>query len=434
MDDSQLKFSFFNLKVTNQEFTVNVIRDGIRKYSTIQDVVTKDVIYKSPTYTSTPSNPISDKTIGYLAIYFLFEPAPTVNYENIVTSIQNNILIDDNTLALPNNVIITKEYLAPEPQATPVPTPKEVNAQTQKETDKKQEEQAVTDNSQSNSQVIEQNTPTTLKPSSKEKIAKTIKSKDNEIKNILIKTVIALLVSVGAKYLNSRLVLPEACASESTTDRAIKNRNQVVIKLNSITKILNTISLILTGLTLAASIYKSLTKTTKTLYEGLKLSTTPIPAPPGTPGANVSTLHTLKDNNENSQDNLDKIISTLATINLYLASLNATLLTIISLLNQLDQYIKKCAPNAELIPLSPILLEIQQTNQTQEIPSTITYNGFILEIEEIQFTSTVNKRRAVGKNKDNIVLIATPYSFTTLNDVLINELKLIIDSNNLKVD
>jgi hypothetical protein len=44
----------------------------------------------------------------------------------------------------------------------------------------------------------------------------------------------------------------------------------------------------------------------------------------------------------------------------------------------------------------------------------------------------VKQRRAVGQNYQGINLISTPYSFTTNTQTLINELKLIIDRDNLK--
>jgi hypothetical protein len=86
-----------------------------------------------------------------------------------------------------------------------------------------------------------------------------------------------------------------------------------------------------------------------------------------------------------------------------------------------------------LIPLNPDLKEIARVQQeaSQTLNDT-TYQGFIIEIEEVPFSPTVNRRKAIGLNSQGIKLIETELSFTTDTELLINELKLIIDRDNLK--
>jgi hypothetical protein len=61
-----------------------------------------------------------------------------------------------------------------------------------------------------------------------------------------------------------------------------------------------------------------------------------------------------------------------------------------------------------------------------------SYNGFDIKIVEVPFTSTVVRKKAVGYSPSGIALIQTELSFTTNNQTLVSELKLIIDRDDLK--
>jgi len=104
-------------------------------------------------------------------------------------------------------------------------------------------------------------------------------------------------------------------------------------------------------------------------------------------------------------------------------------------LELLDDKIQTCSPpNTITLPQpSPELVEIAQVEQeAEESPNLSTYQGFILEIEKVPYSPTVNRIRAVGKNQDGIVLIQTELSFTQVEQIMINELKFVIDRDNLK--
>ena len=86
-----------------------------------------------------------------------------------------------------------------------------------------------------------------------------------------------------------------------------------------------------------------------------------------------------------------------------------------------------------LIPISKEIKDIADAQiQADNTQNETTYQGFIIEIEIVPYTPTVDRRRALGKNQSGIVLIQTELSFTTDDQTLIDELKLIIGRDNLK--
>ena len=85
---------------------------------------------------------------------------------------------------------------------------------------------------------------------------------------------------------------------------------------------------------------------------------------------------------------------------------------------------------SQLTSVNDGLIKISTDNE-QSIDNT-TYQGFIFQIEEVPFSPTVNRLKAIALNQGGIPLLETPLSFTTNRQTLIDELKLIIDRDNLK--
>jgi hypothetical protein len=100
--------------------------------------------------------------------------------------------------------------------------------------------------------------------------------------------------------------------------------------------------------------------------------------------------------------------------------------------NQQEIQIVQNTLGIELIPLSDEIKNISSIQIQSEQNENNTYNGFIIQIEEIPFNDKINRKRAIGIDKNGVKLIQTELSFTTNNQTLINELKFIIDRDNLK--
>lgn len=106
---------------------------------------------------------------------------------------------------------------------------------------------------------------------------------------------------------------------------------------------------------------------------------------------------------------------------------------VINTLNSIDTILKRCSPNSTIAPVNEGLIQIsQQQTQANTTINQEIYNGFVIRVEEIPFNATLARRKAVGINQSGIKLIETELSFTTNPELLISELKFIIDRDNLK--
>lgn len=109
-------------------------------------------------------------------------------------------------------------------------------------------------------------------------------------------------------------------------------------------------------------------------------------------------------------------------------------------LEALDPQIKECAEEAEvdaiLKPVDPAIISFVEQAFTENEQSVIetTYRGFIFEIEEVPFSPTVNRSRANALNSSGIVMLQSELSFTKDPSILIEELKFVIDRDNLRAE
>ena len=357
--------------------------------------------------------------------------------ETLALSLSGNSSLDN----------IQEEFIEPTPTPVPKLTPQQVNDTREKETVQRSTQQETVNNQKTDSKSIEENTPQNSKLTGKDKFAILIAQKGEEVKKQLIPVVIGLATTAGIKAIGTAAEqLPDFCLPEAEVNRILNIRNQIVGKLNGIVntidafgKTVDTLKNIVTPLNDTVT---ALTVARTAASIGVKF----IPSPPGAPGIVVSTLNDLKDIQEKISPTIAKTNATISAISLAVSVVAIPLLKIINLLNSLDKYLKKCSGSlssgaTQLTSLNDSLLTLETTqnqvtsaNQVTSVPTKSTYNGFILDIVEEPYSPTVNRVKAVAKNAQGIILLQTPLSFTTQSQILIEEIKLIIDSNNLKAN
>jgi len=216
----------------------------------------------------------------------------------------------------------------------------------------------------------------------------------------------------------------------------IEQRNNAVEYLNNTGKVLDSFTV---GVNFGASFAEVLTtllKILRTASFSINQAAKAIPLIPGAIPSIINDLNTAADTITFKADgtpNIPPIQSVLSQVSPAFATVQSTIVRCVDLLDRLDILITFCDPNANLTGISDSINSIYENELLAESSENDgTYKGFILEIETRPFTDTVDQNRAVGKNKSNITLISTEYSFASDPQVLIDELKFIIDRDNLK--
>ena len=250
------------------------------------------------------------------------------------------------------------------------------------------------------------------------------------------------LEAQGQESVNN-FIQEQACANVDILKEAVRVRNllnQELGKLGSFYNLtnesINRLSVFLSGQISTSKFLKGLRSTTSAAMKTPLLS---VSLPAGIPNpipylasslSDISAVTDLIIFSALGEPRLTKAKATVDNGLMFISISAQTLKALLGPLRILDQILVKCGQTVDPIPDSIVRLE--QLNQTEDFTGSLNYKGFTLEIREEPFSSTVTRRKAVAINSQGVVLVETPLSFTTLDQVLLDQVKFIIDSQNLK--
>jgi hypothetical protein len=278
---------------------------------------------------------------------------------------------------------------------------------------------------------IQNATPNNLKKQGIDRLSDILIKKGEEIKTQIEPKLIQEIKNAKDEFL---------CSNQEKLNNLIQVRNNIVDRLNSISNFLDQTTSAFAGI---ATLFELLTLVKNVLDVTLNVGFTAaslIPSPPGIPGPVVTGLIKIAEADKKlTFDNLgnprlEKLRNISGGAAIATSLLSVTIKGVILLLNQLDALLIKCS-NITLTPINQNLIDISnQAIEAENSPNENIYEGFVIQIETVPFSNTVNRFKAIGLNSDNIKLIETPLSFTTNQQTLIDELKFIIDRDNLKAN
>lgn len=255
------------------------------------------------------------------------------------------------------------------------------------------------------------------------------------IKSTLIPSILTMIAGFGVtqasnikpeqftKYLDQANcpTQPELTALINRKNKLVRQLNNTLKLIDNTTKALGVTGGIIEGLNIAFNLLKNLPIPTST-------------GVPGVPGLPTNVILAIQDN----KDRLDKLIGKLRNINTstlsILVLLRQVLLQALQLLNLLDQLVQKCYPDAEQERVAIELTALTNTQSQQLSPVVTDVNGFTMGVETEVTDKPLKRRRATATNKQGVVMLKGEWSFSSIDQILIDELVFYIQQNNLKAD
>lgn len=240
------------------------------------------------------------------------------------------------------------------------------------------------------------------------------------------------ITGIGTGNINS----PELCPDPLLIQQILQRRNALISQIeasaafiNIVDRVLNIISQVISG-----------TETSLSALNLIKTSTAAasqfLPAVPGAVSAAISyfddirTILTFKPDGNPKLPELKRAVDTGST---YVTRAALVFNSILLTLKAVDLFLEKCG--GDLGEPSEDLNTLVAKGQAVASNSFETsYKGFTFQVIEKPFSPTVNRKIGQALNSQGIVLLETDPSFTTDPQVLIEELKLIIDRDNLKAN
>ena len=219
-----------------------------------------------------------------------------------------------------------------------------------------------------------------------------------------------------------------SCPTQEELARIISRKNKLVKQLNNLLKLLNSTETTLKGF---ENIVGILTRT----LQAVDLATIALPSsvPPGV-GIPVGAINKFENLKQLTQNNLKAEASKISNLNSPLSLLKSTINTALQYLNLLDSLVQHCSPDTaqEQVSIELIALTQQQSNQLSPVVTNV--NGFTMGVETEVIDKPLKRRRAIATNKGGVVMLKGEWSYSSIDQILIDELVFYIQTNDLKAD
>jgi hypothetical protein len=257
-----------------------------------------------------------------------------------------------------------------------------------------------------------------------------------ELKKTAIPFCLTLIASFGITKVNE--LITEGKENLIDEIKSCPNQDEILVIINKKNKIVKQLNNALRGIERTNNALSITSSVIDVLNVSLIIvKNIPIPTStgvPGVPGIPINVINKIQD----IIDKTEKTLTVLKGVNIgliaILSVLRQTLATIVRYLNLLDNLIQSCAPELTQEQLSAELTALTAQQSTQTSPVVTNVNGFEMGVETENSPNTLKRRRALARNKQGVVMLKGEWSFSSIDQILIDELVFYIQVNNLKAD
>jgi len=243
------------------------------------------------------------------------------------------------------------------------------------------------------------------------------------------------LDKIAPEITSIETLFTDGCPTQDELKKIINKRNNLLSELDNASKFVEGQKQTIKSLNTAFKALETGVKTIKTTKKGISIGSKFIPSPPGVPGIIASGLSDLSDIildiifTPTGTPKLEKLKSQSDSLQSAIDIASNTIGQVTSKLLALDALINPCLIDTSLEIIKPsktLNSFVSQTRQSSS-PQTSLYRGYILKLEKKKFNERLNQTRATASTKNGIVRYSTQFSFTLNPEILINELKQILD-------
>lgn len=282
-------------------------------------------------------------------------------------------------------------------------------------------------------EILNENSP-------KDFVKSTLKKLFGTIQDRLIPVLLKQIATFGITKFNEEVLnninnLPKMCPPNiGALNKIIKKKNQLTKQLNNIYSSINSINKFLEIPEIGIEVSEKIMIAAKIGYaiQSSIPSTVTTPNPPGP-------ILKVKDLIDKLEDLIDTFKEKIGVGTIQLKLIIEELKKVLTLLNILDALIQSCAEEMGETPTEQTLVSNELLNSTQNqsqqlSPVVTNVNGFEMSAITVDniIVGGLKRRRAIARNKSGVIMLQGEPSFSSNDQILIDELVFYIQQNDLK--